>query len=118
MIPDLENVRKVIDDLHKHQEMSDENRADMEDALCELERSAKFASKVRDSISVAQKDLIQEVLSPYIPAIKAETYNGESAKEWVICAFNPLKACGPDQCKIKLAYILVSYCSANNSRSL
>lgn len=48
------DARRVIDDLFLHNEMSAGDRADMENALRELEKSAQFANNRTDSISTAK----------------------------------------------------------------
>ena len=69
---DYRNARNIVDDLFKHNEMTGTDRADIENALRELEKSADYASNRVEKISVAQKELIQNMISPYIDDIKAE----------------------------------------------
>ena len=69
---DYRDARNIIDDLFKHKDMTEIERADIENALRELEKSADYASHRFEKISVAQKEIIQNMISPYIDDIKAE----------------------------------------------
>lgn len=77
------DARRVITNLFEHNEMSNGERAGMESALRELEKSAQFANRSRDVISPAQRDLIQEMVAPYIDDIKNNAPDVKTAKMWV-----------------------------------
>ncbi len=111
------NARRVIDDLFAHNEMSAVDRADMENALHELEKSAQFASKRAESITVAQKEVIQSVVSPYVDDIKSEAPDSETAKSWIRCAGAALSTCGPTSAKINLSSFLWTACRSGNGKS-
>lgn len=66
------DARGIIDNLFRYREMTAAQRADIEIALRELEKCGEYASRRKEQISVAQKDLIQSMISPYIENIKAE----------------------------------------------
>lgn len=102
------DARRVIDDLFTHNEMSASDRSDMEDALRELEKSARFATLRTETISTAQKEIIQSVVSPYIDDIKSEAPDSLTAKEWVKCAARALETLGPSAVKDRLSSFLAT----------
>lgn len=110
------DARRVINDLFAHNEMSAGDRADMENALRELEKSAQFAIKRAESMTVAQKDVIESVVSPYVDDIKSEAPDSETAKKWIQYTANALKICGPSV-KTKLASFLWTACKSGHKKS-
>ena len=110
------DARRVIDDLFTHNEMSAEDRADMENALRELEKSAQFANKRVDSISIAQREVIQSIVSPYIDDIKSEASDSQTAKAWVKCAGNALSIVGP-RAKNNLSSFLWTACKSGHGKN-
>ena len=115
-VPNYLDARRVIDDLFTHNEMSANDRAGMENALRELEKSARFSTLRAESISTAQKDVIQSVISPYIDDIKSEAPDSETAKNWVKCAANTLRICGPSA-KDNLPSLLLTSCRSGDGKS-
>lgn len=89
------HARRVIDDLFAHNEMSATNRSEIEGALRELERSGEYASKGSNEISVAQKDILINMVEDYVETIKSAAPNNETAKSWLRCAARALSICGP-----------------------
>lgn len=110
------DARRVIDDLFNHNEMSPSDRAGMEDALRELEKSGRYASLRAEYISIAQREIIQSMVSPYIDDIKSEAPDNQTAKSWVRCAANAISVCGPSV-KDKLSSFLWTACKSGNGKS-
>ncbi len=100
------NARRVIDDLFTHNEMSGSDRADMENALRELEKSGGFANKRVDSITIAQKDVIQSFVSPYIDDIKSEAPDAQTARRWIECTAAALNTFSSNTVKNSLSSFL------------
>lgn len=110
------DARRVIDHLFINNEMSHGDRADLENSLRELEKSAQFASKCAESISTAQKDVIQSGVSLYIDDIKSEAPDSQTAKRWIQCAANALRIAGPNA-KNNLSYFLWTACTSGHDKS-
>lgn len=110
------DARRVIDDLFTHNEMSASDRSDIEDALRELEKSGRFATHRTDSISTAQKEIIQSIVSPYIDDIKSEAPDKLTTINWVKCAANAVRTCGPSV-KHNLSSFLFTGCGSGHGKS-
>jgi hypothetical protein len=82
-VPNYKCARVVIDILFKNKEMTDENRCEIAAPLKELEKSAEFASRRKKEISLAQKECIESMISPYIAEIKKVTTDKETITKWI-----------------------------------
>jgi len=101
------NARAVVQDLLMHQEMSMLDRIQIEKGLKELEISARFASIRTESISLAQKEMIQSVVAPYIDDIQSKAPNRQTAKEWVQQTSTMILNCGdPNFVRDNLSYLI------------
>lgn len=109
-------ARQAIDELVKHQEMSHEDRDEIEDALCELEKSGQFASKCTDYISDYQRAVIHNAVSPYMEAFKAETPDKKTAKEWLDCTATAITLTRCDHRKL-LPSFLWTGCRSGNGKT-
>jgi hypothetical protein len=84
------NARKVIDAIFAIKEMTPEQRSNIEEVLRKLEKSGYYATRRSDQISLAQKDLIQSMVLPYVDGIKAEIVDRKSIKYFLdVASVNP-----------------------------
>lgn len=110
------DARKVIDDLFAHNEMSAGVRSEIEEALRELEKSAQFASNRAESISIAQKEVILDLISPYVDHIKSKAPNNIMAKSWICAVANALITFGPS-IRTNLPWVLWSACKSGHKKN-
>lgn len=93
IIPKSEDVRKVVKLLWRRNELTADNRADIEIPLKKLKKSVEYAEKIRDDVepTVAQKEIIEELVSPYIEGIQEEVPNIKVAKSCIRSAAHVVK---------------------------
>jgi hypothetical protein len=82
-VPEHRCARVAIDILFKNKEMTDEDRRKISVPLKELEKSADYAERRKNDISLAQKELLQSMVLPYISEIEKVTKDFETIKKWI-----------------------------------
>lgn len=99
VIPNPGEVRKVVNRLWQRNELSADNRTDIEIALNKLKNNVKYAKKINDDVepTVTQKKIIEELVSPYIEKIQEEMPNIEFAKSCIRSAAHHVKRIGSFQ---------------------
>jgi hypothetical protein len=94
------SARKAIDFL----QLSASERSETEMLIRKLEESLAFASKRQDSISVAQKDIIEDMVLPYISDLKEEP----NIREWIKCIGNIFKILAAPRKELVANYLLTA----------
>lgn len=98
-ISKVANARAVIGNLFSYNEMSANNRSEVEIGLRELEKCATICQKTSNAISVAQKDVIVDLTRDYVKAITDEAPNSQTAIKWLRHTAILLKTMGIEQLK-------------------
>jgi hypothetical protein len=114
---DYKNARLVIDRLFQNNEMSATNRSEIENALRELETSAKFAAEGIDEINTAQKEIIESMVEPYVEDICKEAPDLETAKRWIQCVSIYMQAGGFEYCQKRIGNILYNRVGSGHGKS-
>lgn len=112
-VPNYQDAEKIIGALFARREMSAKNRSEIESALGELRRSARYARMRRQSITPAQKEIIESMIMPYVDTIKEEVSDSDTIKRWIILTARHFKGAyssDPELYKEELPYILGRAC--------
>lgn len=91
-VADYTKGRGVIEYLRRSEQMSEEVASHIGPVLLEMEKDGNFANRTEESITVAQKEIIESMISPYIDSIKAGVGgNSEAAMLLISQAASELK---------------------------
>jgi hypothetical protein len=82
-VPKYTDVRSVIEHLFTHHEIDASAKADLEPVLRELEKSAHIAASRKETISKAQKEIVESMVILHVDDIKSEAPDSETAKAWI-----------------------------------